>query len=207
MSVVESASHFSPSSSGATRASLLSRVRCRDSQAWCELVELYGPLIAHWCYRYDLDSHATADCVQDVFAAVSRALPQYGVRNNQGSFRSWLWTITRNKVVDQLRRKQSQGLPKGGTSALERLRQIPDVSEHAEEEPSSDDELKRLAARALEQIRHEFEVRSMNIFQRSVIDQVATAIVAKEFGVQPATVRQIRSRILRRLRQQLGDID
>ncbi len=208
MTIVESTGSPSQSSSGATRASLLSRVRCRESKAWCELVELYGPLIAHWCYRFELDSHTTADCVQEVFAAVSRGLPQYRSRNNHGSFRSWLWTITRNRVVDQLRRKQSQGLARGGTSAMEKLRQIPAANEDGNsDEPSSDEELKRLAARALEQIRDEFEARSLDIFQRSVIDQVATAVVAAEFNVQPATVRQIRSRILRRLRQQLGDIE
>jgi RNA polymerase sigma-70 factor, ECF subfamily len=208
MTTVESTRTPSQSSSGATRASLISRVRCHESKAWCELVELYGPLIAHWCYRFELDSHTTADCVQEVFAAVSSGLPQYRSRNNHGSFRSWLWTITRNRVVDQLRRKQSQGLAKGGTSAMDKLRQIPAASEEeTADEPSSDAELKRLVARALDQIRNEFETRSMNIFQRSVIDQVATAIVAAEFNVQPATVRQTRSRILRRLRQQLGDIE
>ena len=34
----------------------------------------------------------------------------------------------------------------------------------------------------------------------------ATESVAEEFGISPAAVRQARSRVLRRLRQQLGDV-
>jgi RNA polymerase sigma-70 factor (ECF subfamily) len=206
MDFVETASHSKESSSNATRASLISRVRCQESRAWDELVELYGPLIAHWCYRFELDSHSTADCIQDVFTAVSRALPTYAAQKTHGAFRGWLWTITRNKIYDLLRRNRLHSQPRGGTSAMELLNEIPDFQD-SDHEPSSAEELKSLVARALDQIRCEFEPRSLEIFMRSVIDQVATDLVAIEFHVQPATVRQVRSRILRRLRQQLGDIE
>jgi RNA polymerase sigma-70 factor (ECF subfamily) len=206
MDFVEEASHSKESISNATRASLISRVRCQESRAWDELVELYGPLIAHWCYRFELDSHSAADCIQDVFAAVSRALPTYDAKKSHGAFRSWLWTITRNKIYDQLRRNRLSSLPQGGTSAMKKLKEIPDLQD-SDAEPSSAAELKSLVSRALDQIRCEFEPRSLEIFMRSVIDQVATDLVAVEFKIQSASVRQVRSRILRRLRQQLGDIE
>lgn len=206
MDFVETAGPSKESSSNATRASLISRVRCQESRAWDELVELYGPLIAHWCYRFELDSHSVADCIQDVFAAVNRALPTYEAKKKHGAFRSWLWTITRNKIVDQIRRNRLHSLPRGGTSAMEMLHEIPDL-QASDREPSSAEELKSLVARALDQIRCEFEPRSLEIFIRTVIDLVATDLVAIEFQVQPATVRQVRSRILRRLRQQLGDLE
>jgi RNA polymerase sigma-70 factor (ECF subfamily) len=206
MDFVEEASHSKESSSNATRASLISRVRCQESRAWDELVELYGPLIAHWCYRFELDSHSAADCIQDVFAAVSRALPTYDAKKSHGAFRSWLWTITRNKIYDQLRRNRLSSLPQGGTSAMKKLKEIPDLQD-SDAEPSSAAELKSLVSRALDQIRCEFEPRSLEIIMRSVIDQVATDLVAVEFKIQSASVRQVRSRILRRLRQQLGDIE
>ena len=64
-----------------------------------------------------------------------------------------------------------------------------------------------LVARGLKQIRMEFAEKTWRMFERAVIDDIATAQVADEFGVSPATVRQSRSRILRRLRQQLGDLE
>jgi len=89
---------------------------------------------------------------------------------------------------------------------MKKLKEIPDLQD-SDAEPSSAAELKSLVARALDQIRCEFEPRSLEIFMRSVIDQVATDLVAVEFKIQSASVRQVRSRILRRLRQQLGDIE
>ena len=89
---------------------------------------------------------------------------------------------------------------------MKKLKEIPDLQD-SDAEPSSAAELKSLVARALDQIRCEFEPRSLEIFMRSVIDQVATDLVAVEFKIQSASVRQVRSRILRRLRQQLDDIE
>ncbi|MEM8733143.1 MAG: sigma-70 family RNA polymerase sigma factor [Planctomycetota bacterium] len=193
--------------SQSTRLSLLSRARERDSVAWSELVDLYGPLIAHWCYRCGFDSHQTADCVQDVFAAVARSLSDYKAQRESGAFRAWLWTITSNKIRDSLRRRRQSPTPSGGSTALAQLEQVPGETEIPESEPTERDQLDELVSRGLEQVRAEFEPRTWDIFRRSVVDQVATAIVAGEFCVTPAAVRQARSRVLRRLRQQLGDVE
>src|SRR5688500_9229018 len=82
-------------STGGTRLSLLARARARETTAWSELVRLYAPLVAHWCRRCGLDSHDAADCMQEVFAAVASSLGTYKPRDANGSFRAWLWTITR----------------------------------------------------------------------------------------------------------------
>lgn len=198
--------------SDTTRASLLSRARQYDSRAWHELVDLYGPLIAHWCRRGGLDHHSAADCVQQTFTAVLRSLNGYQARKLSGSFRSWLWTIASNKIRDHQRRSRREVNGAGGSTALKALQQVP-LDELSEEASPTDfelvdaEQLNALVSRAREQIRQEFTPRTWEIFRRAVIDQIPTAVVALEFSVTPAAVRQARSRILRRLRQQLGDID
>ncbi len=189
-----------------TASTLLSRARKRQSQAWEELFELYSPLVAHWCARCGMDAHASADCVQEVFASVARSLDSYEAGRTSGAFRAWLWTITRNKIRDFVRRDRRQAMPSGGSSALVRLNEIPDLDHVPTDEPSSNVELEQLIARGLEQVRAEFEPRTWEIFIRTVVDQIPTALVASEFNIQSASVRQIRSRVLRRLREQLGDI-
>lgn len=198
--------------SDATRASLLSRARQHDSRAWHELVDLYGPLIAHWCRRSGLDHHASADCVQQTFTAVLRSLNGYQARKLSGSFRSWLWTIASNKIRDHRRSSRREASGAGGSTALQALQQVPmdELSEETfltDSEPVDTEQLSALVARAREQIRQEFAPRTWDIFSRAVVDQIPTAIVAQEFSVTSAAVRQARSRILRRLRQQLGDIE
>jgi RNA polymerase sigma-70 factor (ECF subfamily) len=193
--------------SDSTRGSLISRARQHQPQAWNELVDLFGPLIAYWCRHRGLDAFATADCVQEVFAAVYRKLETFRPQRSSGSFRSWLWTITANKIRDSNRERQRYPASEGGSSALHRLHQIPACDVQLDQDqPMNDSALQQLTHRAIEQIRSEFEPRTWSIFQRCVVDEVATADVAQEFGISPAAIRQVRSRILRRLREQLGDV-
>ncbi|GAB5403338.1 MAG: sigma-70 family RNA polymerase sigma factor [Aureliella sp.] len=190
--------------SDVTRMSLLSRAAEQDSRAWEQIVDLYGPLIAYWCRHSGLDTHRAADCVQEVFAALARSLPTFRPQNKSGAFRAWLWTITSNKIKDLHRHDRRHPSPTGGSTAALAIGQI--VDPLLDQEPSDDQQLSELMARALEQIRPEFEPRSWEIFHRAALDKIDTATVASEFDTTPAAIRQTRSRIMRRLRQQLGDV-
>jgi RNA polymerase sigma-70 factor (ECF subfamily) len=57
----------------------------------------------------------------------------------------------------------------------------------------------------VELVRGEFEERTWQAFWLTVIDGRSTAAVAAQTGVTPAAVRQARSRILRRLKEEVGD--
>lgn len=190
--------------SDATRLSLLARAVEHDSRAWEQVVDLYGPLIAHWCHRSGLDSHRVADCVQEVFAAVARSLRGFVPQRKSGAFRGWLWTITANKIKDVYRQDRRHTTPAGGSSAAMAMGQI--IDPLPDQEPSDEQQLSALMARALEQIRGEFEPRSWDIFRRAAMDKIDTGTVAAEYDTTPAAVRQTRSRIMRRLREQLGDV-
>jgi RNA polymerase sigma-70 factor, ECF subfamily len=197
--------------SGQTRLSLLSRAKARDSIAWRELVELYGPLIAFWCRQRSLDVHATADCVQEVFASVARNLVRFRPKHSSGAFRAWLWTIARNKIIDANRTRNSHPVPAGGSSANLAMQQVldPIQMDEAEQlsEPNDHQQNNALVQRAMAQVAIDFEPRTWQVFTRTVLDQTATGVVAEEFGISQAAVRQIRSRVLRRIRQQLGDME
>ena len=192
------------SDSGLTRESLLSRARACDSAAWHELVDLYGPLVAHWCRRCRLDDEQVADCVQEVFASVTTSLASYRPLHSSGAFRGWLWTITKNKIRDLIRKHKTFPHAAGGSTALRGFHHLVEIPD---DEPTDEVQISSLVRRATEQVKAEFEPRTWDIFRRVVFDQIATAVVAEEFGISAAGVRQIRSRVLRRLRQQLGDIE
>lgn len=78
-------------------ASLVFRLKEIDSQAWSELVTLYGPLIFHWCQVCNLNSADSADVMHIVFENVSRKINRFQAQSS-GTFRGWLWQITQNKV-------------------------------------------------------------------------------------------------------------
>ncbi|MGN6133614.1 MAG: RNA polymerase sigma factor [Aureliella sp.] len=182
---------------------MILRIRNDDSCAWRELVELYTPLIAFWCRQKGLPRDAIHDCIQDVFYAVLRSLGDFRPSGVTGCFRAWLWTITRNKIVDSIRkdmRNQTAGL--GNAPAADVLL-IPDAMEA--DEPTDGPRFSQLLHRALAQVRAEFEPKTWQAFWRATIDAAPASQVAEELDISPAAVRKYRSRVLRRLREQLGD--
>jgi RNA polymerase sigma-70 factor, ECF subfamily len=91
----------------------------------------------------------------------------------------------------------------GGSTALELVQNLPEQIDDSDAGERS--EFAALVQRAMEQVRVEFEPRSWQAFWRTTIDNLPVAIVAEELAMSSATIRQHRSRILRRLRQQLGE--
>ncbi|MEQ1904265.1 MAG: sigma-70 family RNA polymerase sigma factor [Pirellulaceae bacterium] len=187
-----------------TSLSLLSRVRSDDPVAWSSLVDLYAPLVASWCLRRGLGIEDTDDVIQNVFISVARGLETFRHDGNRdGSFRAWLWTITRNRILDVVRARRPDRAV-GGSSAAMRLGQVMDQAID-EEEPTSQLDLNQLLRRAMSQIEATVERQTWQAFWRTVVDGQSSDVVAAELNLSTATIRQYRSRILRRLREQMGD--
>lgn len=188
-----------------TRLSLISRIRGEDAAAWTELVHLYSPLVAFWCRRQGWQESELHDLKQEIFFAVSRSIDRYQPTGDSGSFRAWLWRLARHKMIDAMRRQQRSMSASGGSTALQVIHNVPEQLDVSDEQERS--QFTSLVHRALEQVRSEFEPKSWQAFWRTTIDGVPVAAVAEELDVTPATIRQHRSRILRRLRQQLGETE
>lgn len=185
--------------------SLAVRLQDGSADAWKELVDLYGPLIESWCRRAGLAESARADVCQDILLSVYRAISRFDPNQPGATFRGWLWTITRNAVLQARRRPQPSG--RGGSTAATRLQQIPDPldCDLADEPPSSANDTASLLTRALDQIRPGVEPQTWNAFWETAVHCRPAPDVAAELGISAASVRQAKSRMLRRLRKQLGD--
>jgi RNA polymerase sigma-70 factor (ECF subfamily) len=195
---------FSPGAmmDGQTSRTLLERARGRDEAAWSSLLRLYGPLVAHWCGRRGVVGPDADDIVQQVFQAVAAGLENFRRDRPGDTFRGWLRTITRARIVDHFRRLQSQPEAQGGTDAHRRLQEIAQ-QELPEDTP---EELNGLYHRALEMVRGEFEERTWQAFWRSTVLGQATADIAADMGMTAVAIRKARSRVTSRLREELGDL-
>ena len=192
-------------SSTATSRSLLARVQADDAAAWERLVHLYAPLVWHWCRRWQLQDEDAADVFQEVFQSVALHIATFRKDKASDTFRGWLRAIARNKIHDHFRRLGREPGGVGGSDAQKRLAQFPAT------EPPDDDASERLAerslfARALDAIRGEFEDRTWQAFWRTAVDGVAAKEVAGELGMTAGAVRVAKSRVLHRLRAELGDL-
>lgn len=185
-----------------TSLTLLARVQAREPAAWDKLVELYAPLVRHWCRRGGLSSEDIADVFQEVFRSVAERIAQFHRDRPGDTFRGWLRTITANKIRDHFRRQRGKKEAEGGTGAQLRLAEVPDPLLD-EDEPSELEIVRQSVRRALEWIRGDFEQRTWEAFWKSQIEERPTEDIATELQMTPAAVRKAKYRVLRRLREEI----
>lgn len=187
--------------------SLAVRLQQDSTKAWHDLVELYGPLVVAWARRTGLDNAAAEDIAQEVFLSVHRSIDQFDPTLPNATFRGWLWRITRNAVLQSMRKPYLEA--RGGSTANARLAEIPDplTQELSEDEPpSTPDDTTALVERAMRQIESLVEPTTWQAFLRTTVGGESSTDVAKSLGLTSAAVRKAKSRTLQRLRKQLGDM-
>jgi RNA polymerase sigma-70 factor (ECF subfamily) len=214
-----------------TSLSLLDRVKADDQQAWQRLVGLYTPLVCHWCARWQVTGADADDVVQDVFVAVAAGIEKFqrphpavgapseprpiGSVGSQapavvtgpeatGSFRGWLGAITRNKLRDFYERRRRQPAAQGGSDVHRLLQEIPDST--LSDDAADAAQLSDVYHRALELIRGDFEDHTWQAFWRTAVDNQTPAEVAPALGMSKVAVRQAKARVLRRLKEEVGDL-
>jgi RNA polymerase sigma-70 factor (ECF subfamily) len=194
-----------PDEPSSISSTLLQRVKARRPEAWERLVDLYGPVVYRWCRQSGVRLEDAADLVQEVFSSVARHVGEFRREGPGDSFGAWLGTITRNKVRDYYRRCQGRPAARGGTDAQQQFLQIPEPPDFSQpsHQAGSDGLLSR---RALELVRAEFENRTWEAFWRTAVDGQAPADVAEDLGMSLHAVYKAKSRVLRRLRQELNGL-
>ena len=194
-----------PDNPSSISSSLLDRVKAKRPEAWERLVDLCGPLVYRWCRGSGVAADDAADVVQEVFKAVAAHVAEFRHERPGDSFLAWLATITRNKIRDHFRRLRHRPEAKGGSDAQRQLLEIPEPSDLSDpsDRPRADG---LLSHRALELVRAEFEHRTWEAFWRVAVDGQSPSDVADELGMTIGAVYKAKSRVLRRLRQELDDL-
>lgn len=182
---------------------LLQRARDNDPEAWNRLVRLYAPLVEHWCRQAGIRD-GIEDVRQEVFRAVATGLVNFRRDRPGDTFRGWLRGVTRNKLLAHFRDRQGKPTAAGGSDAHLAMAHVPDPISLTDDDPAS--EVTGLYHRALELVRAEFEPRSWDAFWRAAVLGHDTSAIAADLGVTPAAVRKAKSRVLHRLKQEVGDL-
>jgi RNA polymerase sigma-70 factor (ECF subfamily) len=187
-----------------TPQSLLERARGRDQDAWQRLVDLYRPLVESWCRRAGLRGADAEDVCQEAFAAAAAGLAGFHRDRPGDTFRGWLRVVTRNQIHLHFRR--TQGAPKaaGGDDALRQLQEVADPLATTAGEDA--EEVNTLFRRALDQVRGEFEEQTWRAFWLTAVEGRSPAALSEEFGISASAIRQSKSRVLRRLKQEMGEL-
>src|SRR5262245_20308999 len=186
----------------ATRASLLLRLRdAQDAEAWSRFVDLYAPLVHSYARKQGLQDADAADLTQEVLRAVAGAAGRFEYDPARGSFRSWLYTVVRNKLHNF--RAPARRIPRGtgDTSAQELLEQQP-----APEEDGTlweEEHRRHLLAWAAARVKEQVQASTWEAFWRTAVEGKSGKEVAGELGLSVAAVYLARGRVMARLREEV----
>ena len=189
-----------------TSLTLLQRAKQHDEGAWDQIVQLYGPLVYRLCRLHKIQGDDAQDIVQDVFRAVFGNIARFRRDRPSDSFRAWLVTITRNKIRDYFRKCATRPPAVGGTDMQMQIQQLPDLDWDDSTDESSFDSSSNMLQRIIQLVRGDFEERTWDAFWKTTIEGRSPIEVAEELGVTKWTVYQAKSRVLRRLREDLGGL-
>lgn len=197
----------SKSESTTTSLSLLERAKCNDEQAWERIVTLYSPLVYRLCRISNIQADDARDIAQEVFRSAHRSMDRFQRDRPGDRFRAWLLTITRNKIRDYVRQRKRDPAAAGGTDMLVQIHQIPDLDWESSTGGSEFDSRSNLAKRAITLIQGDFAERTWNAFWETTIEGRDPEEVAKQLGISKWSVYQAKSRVLRRLREELDGLE
>ncbi len=190
-----------------TSLTLLERLWSNDGVAWKRLTVLYGPTVYGWCRAAGLQPEDAADITQNVFQAVYTGFNRFRKDRPGDRFRDWLWTVTRHRIIDHLRKLRSAPVGVGGSEAHMQWQQLQEPPLSTDGDSSAEEsETAQLVRRALELVRTEFEPRTWQACLRTTVEGHAVADVASELGMSPGAVYVARSRVLKRIREELDGL-
>lgn len=165
-----------------------------DPRAFAPLYQRYVEPVYRYCYRRVSDPELAADLTASIFTRALEALPKFRIpetsRADGGTFRSWLFAIAHNAVVDNYRRQRPTG-------------ELPiDTADHdpgPEDRAVHGDELARLIA-VLDRI----SVQHRQIIELRLAGLTA-AEIASALSMSRAAVKSAQTRAYARLRDLLSE--
>ncbi|MDO5580919.1 MAG: sigma-70 family RNA polymerase sigma factor [Planctomycetia bacterium] len=135
---------------------------------------------------------------QRVLIKVHKSIGKFDLDRPNRMFRAWLREITKNVICDFIREEKRR---RKTISLTDRSSLIENAIQIEFPEPNEDDEKSILMHRILELIHPEFDEKHWEIFFLFINAGQTSTEVAKAMNMKPDTVRKIKNRILKRIRE------
>ena len=191
---------MSENEASSTSLTLLHRVEGDDGEAWGTFVQLYGPVVYAWCRSAGVQPEDADDVGQEVFRVVAQKLGTFEPgRKSSGAFRSWLWGITRNQILQYLRSSKRQPTGHGGTDHNLVLQRIEKPTPEPED-PGGGTSRQVLLRSAIGILRAQFDPRTWQAFWDMAVKGRPAKDIGEELEMTPKAVRQAKFRVTKKLR-------
>ena len=184
-----------------TRVSLLNRLKDGgDTKAWTDFVRLYGPVVYGFARKRGLQDADAADMMQEVMRSVARNAEKMEYDPKRGTFRGWLYTVTRNKIYNFLSAQKNRARAVGDSANHERLEALPDTSDNEADADWDREYQRRVSAKAMDRVQGEFQPTTWRAFVGTAVEGRSAGEVGAELEMSAGAVYVAKSRVLARLR-------
>ena len=188
-----------------TSESLIVHVRDPSNRAaWDQFEQLYRPVIFRIARAKGLQHADALDLVQQVLMSVSAAIGRYEKQSEGMRFRNWLSRVARNAILKALSRGPRDPAV-GGSDAMNVLRDIP--ADDATEALIDLEYRREVFLRAATRVRSEVAEETWLAFESTVLQDVSIEVAARRFGMSTGSIYAARSRVMRRLRTAVIDLE
>lgn len=192
-----------------TSTTLIVQIRDGESVAWSRFMELYTPLIRYWCRKPGgkLTRLDRQDITQEALAKVGKSIKDFDEHREGRSLRAWLRTITQHTIADFLDKNEKR---KDVSQLMSDTGPHKHPGKEAYNKPFELVEDSRekivLLRQVLKAVKLEFSREQWEVINLFVNAEKTSPEVAEAMNMKPDAVRKIKSRILKRIREEYAKL-
>lgn len=183
-----------------TRRSLIMRLGdWKDQRSWDEFYRTYWRLIYSVAIKAGLREDEAWDVVQETVLTIAKQSLKKTYDPERGSFKMWLWNVTRWRINDQFRMRGKSPATTNGTdetkSPREPVENVPDTSDNNFTEIWEREWQQNIMKAALERVKVRVSPRQFQIFDYNVLQGLSATEVRRRLGVSMAQVYLAKHRV------------
>jgi RNA polymerase sigma-70 factor (ECF subfamily) len=186
-----------------TRRSVIIGICQQDPERWREFDSIYRPMLFAYLRKRGIQDAEARDLVQDIFVKLLAKIHTYDRRKCR--FRTWLFRVTHNTLIDRARRKVSYKKAVEGWAAHV-LSATPSESTVMEEEWTRLHQ-ERILAHALKVVRARVSSKTWACFQGRLLQDRPAAEIAAELKIELNAVYVNASRVMKQVREVCDEFD
>ena len=180
-----------------TRSSLINRLKATiNGESWEVFFNTYWELIYSVARRKGLSEADSQDIVQETILKVHKSLERFQYNRERGSFKGWLRTITRSRLVEHYKKQQRQPpTQQPRENEDDPLVNLADPQGPELDRIWSEEWSRSLIQRSLTFLKEQVSLKQYQIFKCHCIDEWSVKEVCDALNVNAAQVYMAKQRV------------
>jgi RNA polymerase sigma-70 factor, ECF subfamily len=188
---------------GDTRVSVIVGVCRQDPERWREFDAIYRPILFAYLRKRGVEESQANDVIQDIFVKVLDNIHTYD--RARGRFRSWLFSLAHNTLIDHARRRARYHKALDEWVARMLRATHSDSLRMAEEWVKIHRE--KILDHALATVRARSSAKAWSCFEQRLLRERPAAEIGTELEIEPSAVYVNASRVLEKVRAVCEEFD